>query len=340
MSKTIGRISPKYNLLAMVIASISVGEGSQGEGVYWAAPFEAIAGGMERCHRFNTPNIEEQMRRMVKKYGNGLKGAKIVTRPDGSRVFVANRHDPATGEDIRYAYFDSEAGCNVYQDQLFKSQSNNTPPSEVTPQKTESEIKKYNSYLFPGKNGDCVGSDDAFNQWHVQALSDKKTKIIAPAVKSKSGGFILDLDVNGDADGGGVTIFELKSDCEEFRNLLTQDRESGLSNNVKKTITFQSVKALDKEMTIGIDMSAHYKVSGYIVRQLGRYGICSDNPTGNYGYCPSHGEDVNIDSNGLSSDKMAALYDLVNSLACLSFIIDKRDARDIYVTDIHPGTCE
>ena len=75
---------------------------------------------MERCRQFNTPNLEEQRDKLIKKYGDNVKDAKIITQEDGSRVFVASRRDQVTGEDVKYAYFDTLAACNSYQDQVFK----------------------------------------------------------------------------------------------------------------------------------------------------------------------------------------------------------------------------
>lgn len=112
-------------------------------GVYWAAPFDAIAAGMERCHQFSTPSLEDQRDRLIKKYGSDLKGVKIITREDGSHVFVANRHDQATGEDVKYAYFDSLAACNSYQDQVFNIylQEQQIAKQEDTNGKANNEVK-------------------------------------------------------------------------------------------------------------------------------------------------------------------------------------------------------
>jgi hypothetical protein len=87
-------------------------------GIYWAASFEAIAAGMQRCHQFSTPSLEGQRDKLIKKYGSDLKDIKIIGRKDGSHVLVANRHDQTTGENINYAYFDSLAACDSYQDQI------------------------------------------------------------------------------------------------------------------------------------------------------------------------------------------------------------------------------
>jgi hypothetical protein len=103
-----------FTILTFPIVTRSETESAQSV-VYWAAPFGAIAAGMERCKKFNTPSLDAQMEKLTKKYGDKLKGAQIVTRNDGSRTFVAKRHDQTTGEDVHYAYFDSLKTCEDYQ---------------------------------------------------------------------------------------------------------------------------------------------------------------------------------------------------------------------------------
>lgn len=120
-------------------------------GIFWAATFEAMAAGMERCKHFDTVSLEEQMNRLTKKYGNELKGAKIINREDGLRVFVANRYDKSTGENVVYAYFDSINACEEFQTKVLQEAhptnqiNNKTEPTsqiEEQPQVSSNESQE------------------------------------------------------------------------------------------------------------------------------------------------------------------------------------------------------
>jgi len=93
----------------------------------WAAPFDAIAAvwsGVISQHA----ERRRQRDRLIKKYGSDLKDVKIITRKD-DLMFCCKQADQATGEYVKYAYFDSLAACNSYQEQVLNVPSSRTANS-------------------------------------------------------------------------------------------------------------------------------------------------------------------------------------------------------------------
>jgi len=126
----------------LIVACLNCGS-AWGE-VYWASSPDAIAAGTERCKKFNSKNVEEQLGKLKAKYGSQLVNEKIVKLDDDSLAFFAERNDPTSGQLVKYAYFDSLAACSEHQkkqDLLSSNENLSTSDQDTGNQRRQQEAR-------------------------------------------------------------------------------------------------------------------------------------------------------------------------------------------------------
>lgn len=189
------------------------------EGIYWATTSDLISAGMARCKHFDTPNLEEQKNRLIKKYGKELKYAQVVSTKTSGKMFTATRFDKETFEDIDYVYFNTLSDCEAFQADILKNmQTADDGKSRITNIETHSDsvgIDQQSINIIKGK----------------QVATDKKVVNYTPYKSPKNleeNNSLFNLDRGGAAFlifGGGIILLAItksvtkKTEIEESKQV-------------------------------------------------------------------------------------------------------------------------
>lgn len=109
------------------------------------------------CYSFSAKNVEEQLGRLVDKYGDAINKIMILRSEDGTKVLQAHRTDE-TGRDVSYMYFENPKLCNDYQiRRIQETQIARSAPPAQQPKAPRSADEQF----------DVLATDSRGNQYAV-----------------------------------------------------------------------------------------------------------------------------------------------------------------------------